>query len=88
MPAPSASLSAFQDLVQQKVTAVTIDDHDNDPFFLFLSYLIFPMMRGQPFSLNTQHSVKEEFALYELLDLDTEGKDDMDMEFDETTEQG
>ena len=27
------------------------------------------------------------FALYELLDLDAEGEDDIDMEFDETTEQ-
>jgi len=36
---------------------------------------------------HTQHSMEEELALYELLDLDAEGEDDVDVEFDETTEQ-
>jgi len=36
---------------------------------------------------HTQHtSTEEELALYELLDLDAEGEDDVDVEFDETTE--
>jgi len=30
--------------------------------------------------------MEEELALYELLDLDAEGEDDVDVEFDETTE--
>ena len=36
---------------------------------------------------HAQHNVEEELALYKLLDLDTEGEDDVDVEFDETTEQ-
>ena len=39
--------------------------------------------------LLTEYSIEEEQALYELLDLDAEGEDsdDVDVEFDETTEQ-
>jgi len=47
-------------------------------------YLIFPTTRGQPFSLsNTQHNVEEGLALYELRDLDAEGDDNVNVEFND-----
>ena len=95
-PAPSG----FQAIVQQEVSAVTIDDLDNDPLFSTQSgittYPLLPISQLFDFSndawstiltKHTQHDIEEELALYELLDLDAEGEDDVDVEFDETTEQ-
>ena len=36
---------------------------------------------------HAHHNVEEELALYELLDLDAEGEDGVDVDFDETTQQ-
>ena len=93
---PPPAPSGFRDLVQQEVTAVTIDDPDNDPLLDtqlgITTYLLLPISQlfdawSAILTKHTQHSTEEEFALYELLDLDAEGEDDVHMGFDETTEQ-
>jgi len=92
--------SGFRALVQQEVEAVTIDDFDNDPFFdtptCLTTYPLIPISELFDFSNKTWsailtkhalHNFDEELALYELLDLDAAGEDDVDVELDETTEQ-
>lgn len=86
--------SEFRTLVQQEIEAVTVDDLDNDPLFNTSSFPLIPISRLFNFSNKTwseilsrhaQHNFDEELALYELIDLDAAGEEDV--EFDETTAQ-
>jgi hypothetical protein len=98
---PVANVSEFRALVQQEVEAVAIDDLDNDPLFTVPSFTtrafpLIPLSTLFDFSNRTwsdilsrhaEHNFDEELALYELLDLDAAGEDDIDVELDETTTQ-
>jgi hypothetical protein len=95
--AASGSGSEFRALVQQEVDAVTIDDLDNDPLFTVpgsTTYPLIPISKLFDFSnkhwsdilsRHSLHNFDEELALYELLDLDAAGEDDV--ELDEITTQ-
>lgn len=97
--ASGSEISEFRALVQQEIEAVTIDDLDSDPLFTepgFTTYPLIPISTLFDFSnkhwsdilsRHGDHNFDEELALYELLDLDAAGEDDVDVELDEITTQ-
>ncbi|KAF8967652.1 ribonuclease H-like domain-containing protein, partial [Flammula alnicola] len=87
--AQTHSSSGFRALVEQEITAVELDDLDNDPLFDeqsdLTTYPLIPISRLFDFSnkhwaailtTHAKHTFEEELALYELLDLDAAGEDD------------